>query len=59
MDFQHTIGDEVYVKGIGLHTGNLCQAVFKPAPPNTGVVLVRTDLLGNLRSWRIIPTSWE
>ncbi len=46
MSTQHTIGKEVYFKGVGLHTGNLCQAIFKPAPPNTGARLVRTDLPG-------------
>lgn len=46
MDRQRTIGKEVYVKGIGLHTGNLCMAVFKPAPAMNGVTLVRTDLPG-------------
>jgi len=44
---QYTIAKEAYYKGIGLHTGNLCQIVFKPAPENTGVTLVRTDLPGN------------
>ena len=46
MDNQHTIKREVYFKGIGLHTGNMCKAVFKPAPANSGVMLVRTDLPG-------------
>jgi UDP-3-O-acyl N-acetylglucosamine deacetylase len=46
MDSQRTIAKEAYFKGIGLHTGNLCKAVFKPAPANHGVVLVRTDLPG-------------
>jgi UDP-3-O-acyl N-acetylglucosamine deacetylase len=44
MGNQHTIGREVYFKGIGLHTGNMCKAVFKPAPVHAGVRLVRTDL---------------
>lgn len=44
MESQHTIGRDVYFQGIGLHTGNLCKAVFKPAPAGTGVRLVRTDL---------------
>jgi UDP-3-O-acyl N-acetylglucosamine deacetylase len=44
MDRQHTIAREVYFQGIGLHTGNLCKAVFKPAPAASGVRLVRTDL---------------
>jgi UDP-3-O-acyl N-acetylglucosamine deacetylase len=46
MDHQHTIKREVYFKGIGLHTGNMCKAVFKPATANSGVKLVRTDLPG-------------
>jgi UDP-3-O-acyl N-acetylglucosamine deacetylase len=44
MNTQHTIAHEVYFQGIGLHTGNLCKAVFKPGPANSGVRLVRTDL---------------
>jgi UDP-3-O-[3-hydroxymyristoyl] N-acetylglucosamine deacetylase / 3-hydroxyacyl-[acyl-carrier-protein] dehydratase len=44
MDNQHTISREASFQGIGLHTGNLCKAVFRPAPPNNGVTLVRTDL---------------
>jgi len=46
MEFQHTIAQEAYFQGIGLHTGNLCKAVFKPAPDDHGVLLVRTDLPG-------------
>src|SRR5258708_32626871 len=46
MTAQQTIGHDVYFQGIGLHTGNLCKAVFKPAPANSGVRLVRTDLPG-------------
>ncbi len=43
---QRTIAKETDYKGIGLHTGNLCHVVFKPAPKNSGVILVRTDLPG-------------
>src|SRR5580765_3490625 len=46
MDTQHTIGRETQFQGIGLHTGNMCKAVFKPAPAHSGVKLVRTDLPG-------------
>ena len=41
---QFTIAKEAQFKGIGLHTGNMCKAVFKPAPAYQGVTLVRTDL---------------
>lgn len=43
---QHTIKGPTDYKGVGLHTGNMCKAIFKPAPENTGVILVRTDLPG-------------
>jgi len=43
---QHTIARDADYKGIGLHTGNLCKLIFKPAAPNSGVVFIRTDLPG-------------
>ncbi len=43
---QHTILREADYKGIGLHTGNMCKLTFKPAPENTGVIFIRTDLPG-------------
>src|SRR5690348_2244098 len=49
MERQHTIAKDAYFQGIGLHTGNLCKAVFKPAPANTGVIFMRTDLPGHPR----------
>lgn len=45
-DNQHTLARTVDIKGIGLHTGNLCHAIFKPAPANHGITFVRTDLPG-------------
>ncbi|MBN1349930.1 bifunctional UDP-3-O-[3-hydroxymyristoyl] N-acetylglucosamine deacetylase/3-hydroxyacyl-ACP dehydratase [candidate division KSB1 bacterium] len=41
---QRTIAKPVSYKGHGLHTGNLTNLTFKPAPPNTGYRFVRTDL---------------
>jgi UDP-3-O-[3-hydroxymyristoyl] N-acetylglucosamine deacetylase/3-hydroxyacyl-[acyl-carrier-protein] dehydratase len=46
---QYTITKEADFKGVGLHTGNMCQAIFKPAAENTGVTLIRTDLPGQPR----------
>lgn len=43
---QKTIGKEVTLKGVGLHTGNEVTMTFKPAPVNTGYVFVRVDLEG-------------
>jgi UDP-3-O-acyl N-acetylglucosamine deacetylase len=48
-EYQNTIAKETDYSGIGLHTGNLCRAIFKPAPADNGVTLVRTDLPGNPR----------
>jgi UDP-3-O-[3-hydroxymyristoyl] N-acetylglucosamine deacetylase/3-hydroxyacyl-[acyl-carrier-protein] dehydratase len=41
---QRTIRRETSVSGIGLHTGNRCNLVFRPAPADTGIVFVRMDL---------------
>lgn len=43
---QKTIKSEIIIKGIGLHTGRKCQAVFKPALENSGIQFVRVDLPG-------------
>lgn len=44
---QRTLGGEVSMSGIGLHTGNLTSMTFRPAPENTGYRFVRTDIPGN------------
>lgn len=41
---QKTIEKPVSYSGIGLHTGNKTTVTFKPAPPNTGIHFLRTDL---------------
>ncbi|MFA5145541.1 MAG: bifunctional UDP-3-O-[3-hydroxymyristoyl] N-acetylglucosamine deacetylase/3-hydroxyacyl-ACP dehydratase [Candidatus Omnitrophota bacterium] len=46
MDKQRTIGKEFNLKGIGLHTGNKVNITFKPAPADTGINFIRTDLPG-------------
>lgn len=43
---QRTIGKEVSLQGVGLHTGNEVTLTFKPAPENTGYCFVRSDLEG-------------
>src|SRR5687767_11732863 len=43
---QFTIARHVDIQGVGLHTGNICHAIFKPAEAGTGITLVRTDLPG-------------
>ncbi len=47
MDFQKTIAKEVNFSGIGLHTGNNCNVILKPAEADAGIVFVRRDLPGS------------
>lgn len=44
---QKTLKKEIQYKGAGLHSGAPVTMVFKPAPENTGIVFVRTDLEGH------------
>ena len=46
MNSQRTIGEEMTISGISLHLGSESCLTFKPAPPDSGVVFVRTDLPG-------------
>lgn len=43
---QHTIQQDVTVKGVGLHSGKISTCTIKPAPINTGFVFIRVDLEG-------------
>jgi UDP-3-O-[3-hydroxymyristoyl] N-acetylglucosamine deacetylase/3-hydroxyacyl-[acyl-carrier-protein] dehydratase len=43
---QRTVKAATTFTGIGLHTGNTCTITFKPAPPDSGIRFVRTDLEG-------------
>ncbi|WP_456341522.1 UDP-3-O-acyl-N-acetylglucosamine deacetylase [Thermovibrio sp.] len=44
--YQRTIAREVEFSGIGLHTGKKVSVRLVPAPADTGIVFVRTDLAG-------------
>lgn len=46
MFLQKTIRKRTVVQGIGLHSGKACTLSFAPAPVNTGVHFVRSDLPG-------------
>lgn len=46
MFLQRTIRKKVKVEGIGLHTGEPASITFKPAPVDTGIYVVRSDLPG-------------
>lgn len=41
---QGTIKETVEISGVGLHTGKEINIRIQPAPPDTGVILIRTDL---------------
>ncbi|MCL1078916.1 UDP-3-O-acyl-N-acetylglucosamine deacetylase [Parashewanella spongiae] len=44
MIFQRTIQKMVKTTGVGLHSGNKVTLAIKPAPVNSGIVFIRTDL---------------
>jgi UDP-3-O-[3-hydroxymyristoyl] N-acetylglucosamine deacetylase / 3-hydroxyacyl-[acyl-carrier-protein] dehydratase len=46
---QRTIGGEVSLEGVGLHTGVNTQITFKPAEPGTGYYFERVDIDGSPR----------
>jgi UDP-3-O-[3-hydroxymyristoyl] N-acetylglucosamine deacetylase/3-hydroxyacyl-[acyl-carrier-protein] dehydratase len=46
MTARRTIAGEAVVEGIGLHLGQPCRLVFRPAQGGSGVAFVREDLAG-------------
>ncbi len=44
--YQQTIRKPVHAIGIGVHSGRKVRMTLRPAPANTGLVFVRTDLAG-------------
>ncbi len=44
---QKTIQKEITLEGVGLHTGQIVKMTFKPAPENSGLTFVRSDLEGS------------
>ncbi len=44
---QKTLKNSVEISGIGLHSGCESKLVFHPAPENSGIVFVRSDLADN------------
>ena len=41
---QTTLAHDVSYNGIGLHAANEVHMVLRPAPADTGIVFIRTDL---------------
>jgi UDP-3-O-[3-hydroxymyristoyl] N-acetylglucosamine deacetylase len=52
--FENTIQRPVEAAGVGLHSGVKVRIRILPAPPDTGIVFIRTDLEG----FRV-PASWR
>ena len=46
---QNTIAESVTLTGFGFWTGKDISIQFRPAPPNSGIVFVRSDLFGHPR----------
>ncbi|MBD3271523.1 MAG: UDP-3-O-[3-hydroxymyristoyl] N-acetylglucosamine deacetylase [Elusimicrobia bacterium] len=44
MPKQTTIAKPVRFTGVGLHTGNVTSAEFRPAPADTGIIFIREDI---------------
>ncbi len=61
MQFQQTIKQKVVCTGIGIHSGRPARVVINPAPANSGLTFVRTDLPGRpiipARSSRVVDSS--
>ena len=55
MTKQKTIDKDVHLHGIGLHTGCDVSVTLRPAPEDSGIVFVRTDIAGEPR----VPMSIE
>ncbi|WP_436070549.1 UDP-3-O-acyl-N-acetylglucosamine deacetylase [Phenylobacterium sp. LjRoot164] len=43
-DFQHTLQGPAIFAGVGVHTGAYTRVAVRPAPTNSGIVFVRTDV---------------
>lgn len=63
MFLQKTIRKRIVVQGVGIHSGDPCSLTFRPAPADTGVYFIRTDLPGNpslkVSSSNVMATSHQ
>lgn len=46
---QRTLAAPAEIKGVGYWSGRTIKILFRPAPPNTGIVFIRNDLPGRPR----------
>ena len=53
---QRTLRRSVMCEGVGVHSGEKVRLRLLPAPENTGIVFIRTDLKNGAR---VIPARWD
>ena len=53
---QKTIKQTTSIQGVGLHSGNLITLTLKPAPANSGLTFIRTDMDADKAT---IPALWS
>ncbi|MDR3449836.1 MAG: UDP-3-O-acyl-N-acetylglucosamine deacetylase [Alphaproteobacteria bacterium] len=51
---QRTLAQATSCSGIGVHSGDLVNMKLNPAPENTGIVFIRTDLVNGARTIKAI-----
>ncbi len=56
---QRTIKKPARIEGAGLHTGRTVRVEFKPAPPDSGISFLRTDLSGSSPVHAAVPSILE
>lgn len=56
---QQTIRKPARVEGVGLHTGQTVRVEFKPAPSDSGITFIRTDLAGSKPVIASVPAILE
>jgi len=45
---QHTLKNSIRAQGVGLHSGDMVHLTLKPAPVDTGIIFIRTDVTPNV-----------
>ncbi len=53
---QRTLKNPIHCSGVGVHSGEKVSMALLPAPPDTGIVLRRTDIAGGGQE---ITASWD
>ncbi len=57
MAYQKTLAGPAVCAGVGVHTGERARLVLKPAPANTGIVFVRSDITDKDNAIKAVGTN--